>query len=315
MGRSTGSLKKSFNNQPVEVALMSLASRCRPDELEQAEAALHALLPSTVCRFRLIDNGLLLKPKDRAEQLITLFEDPRCDVVWALRGGCGSADCLPELYRQLPRLRRSPPTLLIGFSDITALLLLVSQQLGWPVLHAPVARDVLSGRINDLSIQQLLNVLSGQDSIIEVPLQPLNDIAKVSAHYTAPITGGNLCMVTLSIKDYNEMNGSGHIIMLEDINEAPYAVARSLSYLSRIGQFDSACALVLGDFSGSDIDRALMDDVRLMFASCQSIPVFSCEGIGHGQWNTVMPFAVPAVIQMGLHAKLSWSIQDLYDAL
>lgn len=299
---------KKYSRRLRYIKLMCLASSCEADELAQTVAAMTAYFPENSYDIELVDGGLCLHPTQRAQRLIELFESPYCDVVWALRGGCGSADCLPELYQQLPRLRRCLPKLLVGFSDITALLLFFSKHLGWPVWHAPVVRDVWRQRIDPVSIQQIIDVLTQQDISVQMPLQALNAAAKVPGCLTVPVTGGNLCMVALSIKDYNEINTQGHVVILEDVNEAPYAVGRTLAYLTRIGQFSCACAVVLGDFSGPDSDLLKMNKVLKNFAQAQSIPVFSCDQFGHGPLNTPIPFSIPITIQTGPNAKLIWTM-------
>src|SRR5262245_41864935 len=72
----------------------------------------------------------------RADDLNAMFVDDGVDAIWCVRGGYGASRLLPMLDYE--RMRRRPK-LLIGFSDITALLIAIHARAGLITFHGPVA--------------------------------------------------------------------------------------------------------------------------------------------------------------------------------
>src|SRR5437763_5986550 len=73
--------------------------------------------------------------KARAEDINKAFADKSVAAVHAIRGGWGSARLLP--YLDYDTIRRNPKVL-IGYSDITALLLAVHGKTGLITFHGPI---------------------------------------------------------------------------------------------------------------------------------------------------------------------------------
>jgi muramoyltetrapeptide carboxypeptidase len=74
--------------------------------------------------------------KERAEDLMDMFKNPKVKAIIELRGGYGSAQILDLLDYQVIKQN---PKILMGFSDITALLLAINQQTGLITFHGMVA--------------------------------------------------------------------------------------------------------------------------------------------------------------------------------
>ena len=75
-----------------------------------------------------------------------------------LRGGEGSADLIPMLHEKQNAIKKLPPKLIMGFSDITALLLYFSQHYNWPVIHGFNARQLALQTISPLSEKLTFNM-------------------------------------------------------------------------------------------------------------------------------------------------------------
>ena len=73
--------------------------------------------------------------KERAEELMKLFQDDTVDAILCLRGGYGSPTILDLLdYEEIGK----HPKLFIGFSDITALLNNLAEKSGIVTIHGPM---------------------------------------------------------------------------------------------------------------------------------------------------------------------------------
>ena len=235
------------------------------------------------------------EPKARATLFLQYALDDSIDVILALRGGEGSADIIPFLNQSRDALKAAKPKLICGMSDITALLFYF-HQLGWPVCHSPVATQFAAEPAPG-TLESLDAVLTGH--AVEVPLTPLNGQAKSITSLTAPIMGGNLTLLNISIGDCWEADFTGHIVFIEDWQEKGYAVNRTLKYLKRIGQFKAIKGLILGDFKAGTIctdpkrnaeQIAYLDHCVTQFAAQCPFPVFQTDWIGHGKQNKAIQF-------------------------
>lgn len=269
----------------LKVAVLSLASACEEKYLHNMGECLSKRFGIEVVSTFQEDGA-----QEKARRLIEVCMDPNTDCIWALRGGYGSAECLPYLKKAYDQLKDMPNKIIMGHSDITALLLYFSQQLHQKVVHGPVVRDVLAEKVGEATCCKLLRFFQTGSLAGCYELMPMNDHARVPATITAQINGGNGCLVNLSVGDCNEVDTKNKILVLEDVNEPPDAVIRGLSYLSRIGKIELSNAIVLGDFLYQAISKELMDKRLAEFVKSLARPVFRMKHFGHGRENYPLPF-------------------------
>jgi len=258
-------------------------------EVEQAKQWVEARYPCRIVYTPACYQSQSIE--ERTDQFLQCALDPDIDGLWAVRGGEGSADLIPHLISHKDALQALPPKWLLGFSDITALLFFLSRHSHWQAIHGPCVKGFVSGRLNQPTMDSMQAWLSQQaHEVMWSDLQPLNKAATQISHLSAPMVAGNLTMVTLGVKDCWELDALGKMIVLEDVNEHPYAIARSLKYLQRVGVLQGANALILGGFSQhvntqSPLADATTPDVLpclRQFAKTCDYPVFISEHIGHG---------------------------------
>ena len=185
--------------------------------------------------------------------------------------------------------------MLIGFSDFTAILVFFAEKLAWPAVHGMGALQFVRKFPDDLTIQKTLDlVIHGKYSGKFEDLNPINQIAKTSKKIEGKLVGGNLTLLSISIKDLWEFEASGKILFLEDWHEKGYQVDRTLKYFKRIGKLEGAKALILGDFFAGLLDPEPIENQkqeeifwRLIknFSESLDIPVFHSSRIGHGNAN------------------------------
>ena len=79
--------------------------------------------------------------EERLSDLNSALSDPTIDAIWCIRGGYGSIRLLDRIdYEALI----AQPRVVIGFSDITAVLNAITQVTGLVTFHGPVARSSMS---------------------------------------------------------------------------------------------------------------------------------------------------------------------------
>ena len=214
------------------------------------------------------------------------------DIVWATRGGFGSyklIDRLADLSQ--PKKKK----ILIGFSDITALNLYISQNWkNWTVIHAPMIVHVAADRYHHESWSMLLDILEHRVKQYKIPgLSPLNHLNEGSKKITGELTGGNLTMIESSLKTNWEIDTDNKILFIEDCNESAPSVYRSLYHLQAAGKLLKVKAIVFGEFLGvSEYGKYLK-----YFASEFNIPMFITNKFGHGKKNFPLVYGAKARIE------------------
>jgi len=220
----------------------------------------------------------------RTQSLMDFLEDDEVKLIWCWRGGYGASEVAHELLRNDFAL--SSPKILIGYSDITSLHILFNQKFGIPSIHGEVFNQILR---KPEKITLILDLLKGKSSSFS--LTPLNKLA--ISPINGIVTGGNLKVITTIIGTKLHPNFDNTILMLEEINEAPYSVMRSLRQMEYAGLLDKVKAIVFGDIIS---DAEHMKDVLNAFSKEAKVPVFKTDGFGHGDINKPFCMGVTGTI-------------------
>ena len=173
--------------------------------------------------------------KDRAADINAYFADSGVAAVLPIRGGWGSARVLP--YLDFETIRRNPKVVL-GFSDITALLLGIHAKTGLVTFHGPNGM----GRWDAWSVDYLKRVLFSAEAVtFENPrtmsdrnsLTPIEHRFRTITGGTARgrLLGGNLTVLTTILGSPYVPDWDGAILFLEDVREDMYRVDRMFTQL------------------------------------------------------------------------------------
>ena len=266
------------------------------------------------------DGHQSLSAELRAKILLDYCLDSSIDMLWAVRGGEGSADVIPYLQAHAEALSCVAPKLCLGFSDITAMLLYWSTHWQWPVVHGPCVNAWVQGQLNTPTLCAVDNLLLNKEQAICIDdLRPMNDAARQLNTLTAPLIAGNLTLMNISVKEPWECATAGHVVIVEEVNEKPHAVRRTLNYLRRVGVLDQPAALILSGLTTHLCPKAdagmfeSMHTVLVEVASQCEHPVFCSSAIGHGAMNLPVPFGQVATLSCTTEqgAALSYTLPSL----
>ena len=245
--------------------------------------------------------------EQRAEDLMTMITDPDVDGILALRGGWGCARMLPLLDYDLIRAHPKP---LIGYSDITALLLAVYARSGLVTFHGPVGRSTWNAR----TIDSFRRVLVEAETITIDPSdaddegesrrrmpQAYRPIRSGIAE--GPLIGGNLSVVSALAGTPYLPSFQNHVVFFEETNESLYRIDRMLTQLHLAGSFDDIEALVkrqCRSCSSDELGRGGLEWLlRDQFAGLHR-PVFTGAPIGHVSPVFTLPIGVPVLMDAAL---------------
>lgn len=180
------------------------------------------------------------------------FLDPEVKAIWPSRGGSGAALLLPHIDY---RLVRSRPKIVIGFSDITALLIALYRHAGLASFHGVVS----GSQFAPYSVAQLHDTLFAGRSKLTIELPPEQRSRALQSAEDAPLTlrsgvaegplvGGNLAVLTSLIGTPDAAPLAGHLLFLEEVGEAPYRLDRMLTQLQRSAGFERTRGVAMGVF-------------------------------------------------------------------
>jgi muramoyltetrapeptide carboxypeptidase len=115
----------------------------------------------------------------------------------------------------------------------------------------------------------------------------------------------NLTLLARLIGTPWQVDTAGAVMMIEEVEEPPYAIDRDLTQLGLAGALDPVRAAVVGDLVRCVTRPAVTpDDPALAAATIEErfarwrIPVLAGAPIGHGTRNAAMPFGAATVVDL-----------------
>lgn len=185
--------------------------------------------------------------KARARDLHTAFRARSVDGVLCLRGGYGAQRILPLLAIKEIAQTGKP---LIGFSDITALLLSCSRYGGWAI-HGPMAASLMNdSTVAPFSRDHLMAALTEptRERSILVGYPEKDETVEVvrSGVVSGRMVGGNLSILTSLLGTPWFPNLRNAILFLEEVSEAPYRIDRMLTHLINSGALEGVRGVAVG---------------------------------------------------------------------
>jgi len=179
--------------------------------------------------------------QERATELQQMLDDQNIKAVLCARGGYG----LSRIVHQLQFLGfNQAPKWVIGFSDITVLHAAIQKQ-NTMSIHGPMAAAFSKGAEGALYIESLQKCLTGENQIIQANDHTLNSLGSI----TAPLIGGNLCMMAHLIGSKISLDTKGKILFIEEVGEAHYNIDRMMIQCKNAGLFQGLAGLVVGGFT------------------------------------------------------------------
>lgn len=237
--------------------------------------------------------------KTRAAELNAFFADPSVKAILCLRGGYGSPRILDQLdYGMI----RKNPKILIGFSDITALLNGIHSKTGLVVFHGPMAKDFSVGKgLTPYSEKYFWPAFTPASKLFGdwggTGPRGRNHMKTIRGGQAEGIlVGGNLSVLTSTIGTPYEPRSDDCILFLEDVSEKPFRIDRMLNQLRLSGKLGQYKGVLLGSFSGclplkQEGGIGLLDVFDHYFANL-GVPVLSGYAAGHQPDQATLPFGI-----------------------
>lgn len=226
----------------------------------------------------------------RATDLTTALADPAYAAVFLASGGYGMQRTLEMV--DWNRIDQAKPKIVVGYSDVTALLEAIAVKLGWISLFGPmVACNGFHQGPGRYDFDTLMNLLFHPDSVSELSF--LDGRPVVPGVAEGITLGGTATLLAASLGTDTSLPARGAILFLEDVDEELFRLDRIITQLRRATYSEGVAGILLGTFTDCgeprEVERMLVD--RL---SDLGVPVLAGADIGHGIAQQTYPIGVRA---------------------
>jgi muramoyltetrapeptide carboxypeptidase len=240
---------------------------------------------------------LSAEDSQRVEDLHRFFSDPGIRAIVCARGGSGAARLIPHLDFSIIKAN---PKIFVGSSDVTTLLLCLTQTCGIVAFHGPMVAPNFGKKPAALTDDFFLKLLTQQEPAGQMDIAGVKILKTGTAE--GALTGGCLTILSLGLGTPHAVKTRGSILFLEDIDEAPYKIDRMLTHLKQASCFKNVRGIVFGKMVNCQPkpdEGYTLEDVILDVLSDFRGPILYGFPSGHGEENVTLPFGVKVRISQG----------------
>lgn len=238
----------------------------------------------------------------RAEQINAAIHDPEVKALIAVRGGYGTTALLDKIdYDAI----KKHPKIIMGYSDLTVLLLAINSKTGLLTFHGPMAGQAwpnysvnyVKQVLFDGDKPQFRNPVTEEDDLIQTTWRTKTIY---SGTVKGQLIGGNLTMITTFIGNKHfPSDWRGKILFLEDIGENTLRLHRSMLQLQKLGILSEIAGFVFGTCVSckSETDRSpTIEKIMSDYIKPLKIPAYMGAAIGHQPEQLTLP--IGAMVQL-----------------
>lgn len=231
---------------------------------------------------------------ERAGDLLELFHNRHVRAIFAARGGYGTQRLLPLLDY---KLIRNNPKIVVGYSDITALQFALLAKAGLVSLSGPLVVEMpLRGKPEDL----FWRALTSTKPLGKIRATDKKIFRRMPDRFTGrgTLIGGNLSLISAMLGSEYFPSIAKPILFLEEIDERPYRIDRTLQHLRLQGILRRIEGLVLGSFidcaPAKNKPSLTLQQVFTDILADSSFPVVSGFHFGHVKNSLSVPIGLRA---------------------
>ena len=245
-------------------------------------------------------NSFAGTPEQRATDINNMFANPEIDAIICARGGYGSNRVIELLDYDLIQKN---PKIFMGYSDITNILIAISQFSNLITFHGPMLTSFKNGNV-EYNFNLIEKTLNNFETLkIKTPDQLPTTILKNGCD-EGMLLGGNISLLVSQIGTKNQINTDDSILFLEDTDEYLYALERMLIQMKQSGMFKKIKGLVIGEMVDIHDQKIPFgkstDEIILDIFSDIDIPIISNFPCGHGIFQATLPISIKTKLNTNL---------------
>ena len=242
--------------------------------------------------------------KQRLDDIHEMFKNKLVRAILCVRGGYGSGRLLDKIDYNLIKKN---PKIFVGYSDINALQAAFYAKTGLVTFSGPMVAVDFHHEVSPFTEEIFWRTITSNKKIGKLK-NPRNEkfYTLNKGRSSGRIIGGNLSLLVslMGTEYFPKLKDS--ILLLEDINEAPYRVDRMLNQLRLAKYFKQVKGVALGHFvdcvnnDSSNPSFTLNEVIVEYFQKQLKLPVLYNIKHGHVKENITIPFGVKCVLNASL---------------
>ena len=225
---------------------------------------------------------------EKIKNIHHFFEDDEVKAIICMRGGYGAIRLIKNINYEIIK---NNPKIFCGYSDITALSLMMLKHANLMTYSGPLAQsDFGVEKQNKNTIKSFFETINNEKFEYDAPETYREGVAE------GILWGGNLATVT-SLCGQDFIPNEGFIFFTEELNEPAYKIDKMMTQLLNIDEFKANLkGIILGDFL--DIDNTQwLDEIFTEIGNNLNIPIYKGFKITHLPEKITIP--------IGARAKMS----------
>lgn len=227
----------------------------------------------------------------RFSDLQDAFNDKSIDAVFCLKGGYGTSRLLPFINSKQFSTNKK---IILGYSDITALLLYLYQFSNFVTFHGPLLGAIFLNENlspnSTFSDDLLWKMLT--DRKFQFSYQYDKSFLLCGGVAEGELIGGNLSVICSLLGTQYSPSFKRKILFLEDCSESLYKIDRMITQLENANVFSQVRGVLFTSFYKcgfkSKFDRSLLNLLSTKVKK-YNIPAIYGFPVGHGKQNYILP--------------------------
>jgi muramoyltetrapeptide carboxypeptidase len=235
----------------------------------------------------------------RLSDLHEMFHNKNVKAIFSIRGGYGSGRLLDKIDY---KLIRNNPKIFVGYSDITALQMAFFAKTGLVTFGGPMVAVDFHDEISPFTEEVFWRTITSNKKIgrIQNPRKEKFYILN-KGRGQGRLLGGNLSILTSLMGTEYLPKLKDSILLLEDVNEAPYRIDRMFNQLRLAKILKQVSGIILGHFVDCyETDPAkrsfTLNEVIIEYFQNSQLPVLYNVKHGHIKENITIPYGVKCVL-------------------
>lgn len=231
----------------------------------------------------------------RRDAFQKMLDDPNIKAILCARGGYGSVRIIDQLdFTQFCK----HPKWICGYSDIAVFHAHIHQNFGIATLHCTMPINIVESAKDSESLTTLSQSLQGKIMDYSVPCHRFNSMGSGKGI----LIGGNLSILFSLTGTPSEMDTSGKILFLEDLDEYLYHIDRMMINLKRAGKLANLAGLIIGGMTEMRENTILFGSSaeEIIMSHCKEYDYPICFGFptGHMKENLALKLGVDVLLEI-----------------
>ena len=228
------------------------------------------------------ENQFAGSDKKRMADVQQMLDDRSIRAIICARGGYGAVRIIDLLDFTL---FCKHPKWIVGYSDVTVLHSHIQRNFGIETIHATMPINLKEPDLNNENAEYLRKALFGEKLFYSKPITFLSRTGLSKGE----LVGGNLSIICSLMGTPSEIDTTGKILFIEDVDEYLYHIDRMMMKLYRAKKLKNIKGLIVGSMErmrdneipfGKSAQEIITDIVSGYY-----FPVFFDFPAGHGEKN------------------------------